>query len=310
MSEAALPSDASDGAAQIAATSERIEALLTAAGASGEIARERAEELVRLVADLYGAGLERLLDVLHDLGRLDDEVLAALAADKLVAGLLLVHGLHPQDAATRVAQALDGVRPYLGSHGGDVELVDVGADGTVRLRLTGSCDGCASSATTLELAVEGAIRDAAPEVGEIEVLAPAPTPQRAGVIPIASLRARTATDVRGRWETLSDTAALSTGDVIARSAGGLALVVCAIGGELFAFRDRCPACDGGFVGSGNRLARSPAGAAVLRCPGCGAHFDVRRAGASLDSDGASLQPLPLLVRDGVAQVAVPAEALS
>jgi Fe-S cluster biogenesis protein NfuA/nitrite reductase/ring-hydroxylating ferredoxin subunit len=310
MSEAALPGDDSGGAAQIAATSERIEALLTAAAAGGEIARERAEELVRLVADLYGAGLERLLDVLHDLGRLDDDVLDAFARDELVAGLLLVHGLHPQDTATRVARALDEVRPYLGSHGGDVELVAVEAEGTVRLRLTGSCDGCASSATTLELAVEGAIRDAAPEVGEIEVLPPTPAPQRAGVIPIASLRARTANEVRGRWETLADTAAFSPGDVVPRQAGDLALVVCAIGGDLFAFRDSCPVCAGSLAHAAlHRMAGSAVGGAVLRCPGCGAHFDVRRAGASLDDGGSPLQPLPLLIRDGVVQVAVPAEAV-
>jgi len=130
------------------ATGERIEALLEAASAGGRVARERAEELVRLVVDLYGAGLERLLDILHEAGRLDDGLLDRLAADDLVASLLAVHGLHPDDVGTRVARALDGVRPYLGSHGGDVQLLDVTDDGTVRLRMLGSCDGCASSAVT------------------------------------------------------------------------------------------------------------------------------------------------------------------
>ena len=87
------------------------------------MARERAEELVRQVTDLYGAGLERILEILDEPGKLDDATLAALAADDLVASLLLVHGLHPHDVETRVAAALDGVRPYLGSHGGDVELL-------------------------------------------------------------------------------------------------------------------------------------------------------------------------------------------
>ena len=96
------------------ATGERIEALLDAASAGGRVARERAEELVRLVVDLYGAGLERLLEIVHESGRLDDELLDRLAADDLVASLLLVHGLHPYDVETRVARALDGVRPYLG----------------------------------------------------------------------------------------------------------------------------------------------------------------------------------------------------
>ena len=104
---------------------ERINALIDASASGGVVARERAEELVRLVADLYGAGLERLLTILHELGHLDDEALAALAADELVSGLLLVHDLHPYDVTTRVEHALDNVRPYLGSHGGDVERLEV-----------------------------------------------------------------------------------------------------------------------------------------------------------------------------------------
>ena len=61
------------------------------------------------------------------------------------------------------------MRPYLGSHGGDVELLEVTDDGVVRLRLLGSCDGCPSSSVTLKLAVEDAIEAAAPEVTGIEV---------------------------------------------------------------------------------------------------------------------------------------------
>ena len=60
---------------------ERINALIDASASGGVIARERAEELVRLVADLYGAGLERLLTILHELGRLDDEALAAASSE-------------------------------------------------------------------------------------------------------------------------------------------------------------------------------------------------------------------------------------
>ena len=146
------------------ATGDRINTLLEASAAGGVVARERAEELVRLVADLYGAGLERVLTIVHEAGRLDDEVLDALAGDDLVSSLLLVHDLHPYDVRTRVEQALQGVRPYLGSHGGDVELLEVTDDDVVRLRLLGSCDGCASSSVTLKLAVEGAIEAAAPEI--------------------------------------------------------------------------------------------------------------------------------------------------
>ena len=103
-----------DGAARdLRVVGGRIEALIDASAAAGPVAHERAEELVRLVVDLYGAGLERLLEILHERGALDGS-LDALAADELVAGLLLVHGLHPYDVTTRVEQALVSVRPYLG----------------------------------------------------------------------------------------------------------------------------------------------------------------------------------------------------
>jgi Fe-S cluster biogenesis protein NfuA len=175
-----------------AAVGERIERLLEASAASGPVALERAEELVRLVVELYGAGLERLMEIAYEAGVLDDEVLSALAADELVSGLLLVHGLHPYGLQDRVEQALESVRPYFESHGGDMRLIDVSNEGVVRLALIGSCDGCASSSATLELTVEEAIRAAAPEVVQIEIepSGGAATPQLSGLISVDQLSAR------------------------------------------------------------------------------------------------------------------------
>ncbi|MDQ6936577.1 MAG: NifU family protein, partial [Actinomycetota bacterium] len=259
------------------------------------MARERAEELVRVVVDLYDAGLERLLDVLHDVGRLDDTALDALAGDPLVSGLLLVHGLHPHDVSTRVARALDSVRPYLGSHGGDVELVEITDAGVVRLRLTGSCDGCASSSATLELAVDGAVRDAAPEVTDIEVLAASAPAATGGVIPISSLRVRTASTAvqpGAGWQVLERADELVEGRADGRLVGEVAVVVCRVGTDLYAFRDRCPACHGAIAGASlQRRAGGRIGDAVLRCGTCGHHYEVRNAGAGLDADE-RLEPLP------------------
>ncbi|GIF77789.1 NifU family protein [Asanoa siamensis] len=161
------------------AAGDRIEALITASAAGGAVARERAEELVRLVVDLYGAGLERLLDLLHERGALHDDVLDALAADELVASLLLVHGLHPESASTRVAKALAAVAPA-----GEATLIDITPAGIARVRLTAS--GCSSA--PLKAAVESAIADAAPEVVTIEVVGS--DPAAAPVIPVASLFSR------------------------------------------------------------------------------------------------------------------------
>ena len=163
--------------------------LLEASSTGGAVQRQRAEELVGLVTDLYGNGLERVLHILDGMGRLDDDAVAALARDDLVSGLLLVHGLHPYPIEQRIEAALTRVRPYLGSHGGNVELIGVDDMGVVRLRLLGSCDGCPSSAVTLQLAVEGAVEDAAPEITGIEVETPT-TEQTPGLISIDSLRSR------------------------------------------------------------------------------------------------------------------------
>ena len=77
---------------------ERIQSLIGACAADGAAAQARAEELVREVIELYGAGLTRII------AAIDDRVLAdRLAADDLVGSLLLVHGLHPHGVAERVA---------------------------------------------------------------------------------------------------------------------------------------------------------------------------------------------------------------
>jgi Fe-S cluster biogenesis protein NfuA/nitrite reductase/ring-hydroxylating ferredoxin subunit len=294
------------------ATGERIDALIAAGASGGAAARERGEELVRLVTDFYGAGLTRLLDLVHEQGHLGDDVLAALAADDLVASVLLVHGLHPYSVETRVEKALDGVRPYLGSHGGDVELLGVSGDGVVGLRLLGSCDGCPSSSVTLELAVRGAIEAAAPEVTTIEVET-AGDRASAPVVPVDALFSRlhetaAAPDESGSsWQRVPELAGLEPGAVTRLAAGGVPVLACRIGADLFAFRDRCARCDQSMEGCA--LARRLGGAsgdAVLRCPACHAHYDVRRAGACLDDDGLHLDPLPLLADGATVSVAVPA----
>jgi|tagenome__1003787_1003787.scaffolds.fasta_scaffold20976046_2 Fe-S cluster biogenesis protein NfuA/nitrite reductase/ring-hydroxylating ferredoxin subunit len=296
--------DDSAPAPDLRATGERIEALLEAAAAGGRIARERAEELVRLVVDLYGAGLERLLEIVDETGRLDDELLDRLAGDDLVASLLAVHGLHPDDVGTRVANALDGVRPYLGSHGGDVELLGVTDDGVVRLRMLGSCDGCPSSSVTLTLAVETAIRAAVPEVCGIEVQEPTIAP---AVIPVTALRARLDTPAPGGWTAVAALGALVPGETAVLDVGGTAVLGARVGSQLYAYRDRCPGCGQSLAGGAlERQLGGRADDAVLRCPTCRAHYDVRRAGRGLAGTEGHLEPVPLLVEDGVVTLAVPA----
>ncbi len=299
-----------DHAPDLSLTGERIDALLTASAAQGVVASERAEELVRLVTDLYGAGIEQMMEVLHEAGVLSDDLLRTLADNELISGLLLVHGLHPYGVEQRVEDALESVRPYLGSHGGDVELLEVSDGETVRLRLLGSCDGCPSSSVTLKLAVEGAIEAAAPEIVSIEVEAASSESDDAGpLISVDSLMTRLHDDTGGgaEWCALPELASLSAGEVGSAEAGGTALLVCRVGSDLYAFVDRCARCEASLAGA--TLARRLGGGigdALLTCPSCAVHYDVRKAGACVDVPELHLTPLPVLADGGVLSVAVPA----
>ena len=64
----------------------------------------------------------------------------------------------------RVVKALDRVRPYLQSDGGDIELLDVTEDMTVKVKLRGACNGCPFSMQTLKTGVEQAIMKEVPEI--------------------------------------------------------------------------------------------------------------------------------------------------
>jgi Fe-S cluster biogenesis protein NfuA len=143
---------------------ERVEKLLAELReGSDPRAATAAEKLVRSLVELYGAGLARIVDLVGA------DAVTTLAADPLVESLLLIHDLHPLDADTRIQRALDRVRPYLGSHAGGVEYLGIDDGGVVHLRLEGSCHGCPSSTVTVQLAIEAAIQEAAPETVGIDV---------------------------------------------------------------------------------------------------------------------------------------------
>jgi Fe-S cluster biogenesis protein NfuA/nitrite reductase/ring-hydroxylating ferredoxin subunit len=279
--------------AQWRSAGDRIQTLLDASAAGGAAARERAEQLVREVTDLYGAGLERMIQIAV---AANPELAEAFTGDDLVASLLLVHGLHPHTVERRIADALDSVRPYLGSHGGDVHLLEVDGD-VVRLRFSGSCKSCPSSAVTLELAVEDAVRAAAPEISSIEVVAAEKDPS-SGMIPAESLltRLRSNGHRSTAWQPAPELGQLAPGEVGGFRVSGTVVLACRVGENVFAYQDRCANCTESLAGA--RL-----DGAVLRCPRCGTGFDAVRAGASVDR-AVHLDPIPLLVRDGVLSMAV------
>jgi len=129
-------------------------------------ARAAALELVKTILDFHASGLDRMMELTSAAGETGWTIMDEFGRDVLVSNMLLLHGLNPLDTATRVRDALEKVRPYLQSHGGNVELIEVSGD-TVRLRLIGSCNGCPSSSLTLKAAIETSIKELAPEITSI-----------------------------------------------------------------------------------------------------------------------------------------------
>lgn len=316
---------------------EHIAALLDELGRSmGPTGRDLADELVRSIVEFYGTGLARVVELL---GAAPDgnDPLDLLGGDELVGGLLVLHDLHPEDTMTRVGRALDEVRPYLGSHAGDVEVTgiesaaDGGADGagtgaedgadgmTLRLRLRGSCDGCPSSAQTVRWTIEEAVARRAPEIERVEVEGVTEEPQPK-LLQIQSRPPDDATTAQAPSPG-SVTAPVSATAVGSAPAGDTPV-------RWHPLPAPPPSIDGESVvrevaGTPLLLVRLPGnlyayrdhcplcagrlGDAVvdgdrLSCPDCAAEYDIRRAGRG---ERGHLEPVPLLEENGSVRVALP-----
>ncbi len=157
---------------------ERIESLIQEVAAFHDPhVRATTEELVQALLNMYGEGLARMLELTADSEASGLALIDTFANDELLGSLFLLHGLHPVDVETRVLEALDEVRPYLKSHGGNVELIGI-ENGVAHLRLDGSCNGCSSSTITLKATIEEAINKAAPDLNGLEVEGVAELPAR------------------------------------------------------------------------------------------------------------------------------------
>jgi Fe-S cluster biogenesis protein NfuA/nitrite reductase/ring-hydroxylating ferredoxin subunit len=303
------PSNTSD----VQAVGSKVEALLAELAASSDPATAgRAEELVSLLVEFYGAGLARIMEVL------DEQAVAPLLNDGLVTALLVLHDLHPQSTEERVLAALDRVRPYLGSHAGDVEYLGLDPDGTVRLRLAGSCDGCPSSLVTVKMAIEKGIEDVAPEVTKVDVVNLTPPQPAAGpgavsseghaLLPLTQV-SKQPDPPAATWVDVEGLGDLGQGQLAPTLIDEFAAVVCNVGGNLYAYADQCPACGSGLTGAQLE-------GVLLACPGCAQRYDVVRAGRGFggssgeEAAGWHLDPLPLLTENGGVRIAVPAEAAS
>jgi len=288
---------------------ERVQELQARLELSGDSAtRALAEELVSAIVQMYGAGLERIVGSLIQDGADGERIAASLADDDLVATLLLIHDLHPVPLERRVQDALDSVRPYMESHGGNVELLSL-EHGVARIHLRGSCSDCSASSVTLELAIKQALEEAAPDLEGLEVEGVAPQtaggpglPMVTGMAPAAPTGMElpmmiSVPPAAPSWFDVDSVGELADGSLTAVSVAGSELLVANVEGTLLAYHDRCAAC-------GAPLHTGLLTAGALACPSCARSFFLPRAGRSMDDDHVQLEPVPLLREQGRVKVAL------
>ena len=304
------------GHSNVRQVGDRIEVLL------GELRQEappqvggKVEEVIGLLVELYGAGLERILEVVNEDADTAGPLLKRFTDDKFIESLLVLHGIHPVDVDTRIEAALDQARPYLGSHAGGVEYLGVDDDGVAHLKLEGSCHGCPSSTVTVKLTLEQAIAEAAPEVLRVQVegVAEAPTGPSPSLLQIqtrpgagsGSNGSDSAADAASSWMSVN-AVGLLPGEKRIQMVEGMEILICSAVGNLYAYRNACASC-------GASLYDAALLDEALRCSRCGTLYNVRLAGRSVHtSDGSSvhLDPLPLLQDESGWKVAVPPGARS
>jgi Fe-S cluster biogenesis protein NfuA len=147
---------------------ERVEELLAELGAqAGPQAAATAEELVASLVEFYGAGLAEIVQIISQDGEAGKRLMTKLAADPLVASLLLLHDLHPLPIADRVRRAINAVMPQLGAHAGQAEFAGLDEAGVVRIRLELSDHGRQAHAGAVQEAIEQAVADAAPDAAGV-----------------------------------------------------------------------------------------------------------------------------------------------
>jgi Fe-S cluster biogenesis protein NfuA/nitrite reductase/ring-hydroxylating ferredoxin subunit len=292
----------------------RVQELQAALDSAAESpARRLAEDLVAAVVQMYGSGLERILRALFAAGEQGERIALSLTEDALVSTLLLIHDLHPVPLEERVQAALDSVRPYMESHGGNVELLSV-ERGIAKIHLQGSCSDCSASAVTLELAIKQALEDAAPDLEGLEVTGIAPQTMGGTGLPMVTGSAPAGMELpivmsgppspaearpAPSWIAVQSIGQLDESAVVPVAVAGTPLLIANVEGTMLAYRDVCAGC-GGTIHDG----RLESG--TLTCRHCRRAFFLPRAGRSLDGDRIQLEPVPLLQEEGHVKVALAA----
>ncbi len=182
---------------------------------------------------LEGEALRRLIRAL----KTDPAALAAMksaVADEVVYAVLRRHQIVRPSLNERVEAALEGVRPMLASHGGDVELVKVNPP-KVEVRFIGACDGCPASALTFHAGVKKAVQEACPEITDIVQVKGLGSRDDSGVRFVSPF----ALGAKGSWISAGLLADIPEGSVLSTTLGGEKVLLSRDGATVTCFQNAC-----------------------------------------------------------------------
>ncbi|WP_322490229.1 NifU family protein [Chloroflexus sp.] len=263
----------------------RVDAAVAAVAKLEPAAQTAATELKQAIEAFHKLALTTIVRRLKQDPR-GKELLLELVEDPAVYALLVMHGIVRADPLTRARRVLDGARPYMQSHGGDAELVDV-CDGVAYVRLHGSCNGCSLSAFTLRKHVEEALLREVPEITRLEVVNDQATPA------ILRAEAQEVPAIEKGWVRGPAVAKVPPGQMVSFASERGSVLIVNLANRLSAYRNACAhqgrPLDGGMLDPD---------AGTLTCPWHGFCFDVQ-SGECLTAPQAQLEPFPLRVVDGI-----------
>ena len=168
-----------------------------------------------------------------------------------------------------------------------MELVRL-EEGVAYLRLQGLCKSCPSSSATLDLAIRQAINEACPDLEKLEVEGVTESKTPGFHLPAGA----------PSWTIIGRKEEVAAGDLSTVEVNGTRVLLCNLGGQLYAYRDICPECQ-------SSLQTGALDHDTLKCPH-GHSFDIRHAGAGIDHREYHLDPFPLIAHNGIVKISVAA----
>ncbi len=277
---------------------QRVDSALEHASALTGEAREKALELKQALEEFHQLGLRRIVQHLKSDPQ-GKQILFTLIDEPEIYALLAMHKLVRPDIVTRVRTVIDRIRPYVQSHGGDVELVEVTST-IASVQLSGACNGCSATASSLRTGIEEAIIEGVPEITEVKVI----TAQVSA--PIITIEALLSSAKKEKWTPGPSIGELHEGQLLRfdlehdkdhNPADSLLFV--RVGESIQAFENAC-------AHQGLPLERGifDPEAGTITCPWHGFRFDCL-SGECLTAPQAQLKIIPVRVVEGIIEVKLP-----